>query len=244
MVRLDGSCDIESRENAIRRFSDESDPVRILLLCSKAGGTGLTLTSATRMILIDVDWNPSNEEQVMARIHRAGQRNPVAIYRLLAGWVEEAMLARQIDKEKLADFALDGGGLELFGGFSEENEFRTVLKGKRKLEDESLVPVDLEDRLELSATEEGIIKFFERVKVPPAKPSKFHQIMAEIRENESKSLLASAPQPPVPSAPPVEPSPSRENRIRRLSALDSLSKPDAQDLKKTRLEDRLFPDED
>lgn len=55
----------------------------MLLLSGKAGGTGLTLTCAVKMIMIEPDWNPSNDSQVMGRIWRQGQQNEVHIYRLL-----------------------------------------------------------------------------------------------------------------------------------------------------------------
>lgn len=53
------------------------------LLSSKSGGCGLNLVGASRLVLYDVDWNPSNDLQAMARIHRDGQKRDVHIYRFL-----------------------------------------------------------------------------------------------------------------------------------------------------------------
>lgn len=70
----------------------------LFLLSSKSGGTGLNLIGAGRLVLVDVDWNPSNDLQVMARIWRDGQRaSAVHIYRLVAaGTIEEKIYQRQM----------------------------------------------------------------------------------------------------------------------------------------------------
>ena len=44
-----------------------------LLCCLQAGGTGITLTAADRVILMDLDWNPSQDEQSIDRAYRIGQ---------------------------------------------------------------------------------------------------------------------------------------------------------------------------
>jgi len=46
----------------------------VLLLSGKAGGTGLTLTCAHKLIMIEPDWNPSNDSQIMGRVWRQGQQ--------------------------------------------------------------------------------------------------------------------------------------------------------------------------
>lgn len=61
----------------------EITDVVAFLLSSKSGGVGLNLVGASRLVLFDVDWNPSNDLQSMARIHRDGQKKPVHIYRFL-----------------------------------------------------------------------------------------------------------------------------------------------------------------
>ncbi|VDK48092.1 unnamed protein product [Gongylonema pulchrum] len=56
----------------------------IFLLSSKAGGCGLNLIGANRLIMFDPDWNPANDDQAMARVWRDGQKKNCFIYRLLA----------------------------------------------------------------------------------------------------------------------------------------------------------------
>jgi len=54
------------------------------MLSSKAGGCGLNLIGANRLVMFDPDWNPANDDQAMARVWRDGQRKQCYIYRLIA----------------------------------------------------------------------------------------------------------------------------------------------------------------
>ena len=54
------------------------------MLSSKAGGCGLNLIGANRLGMFDLDWNPANDDQAMARIWRDGQKKQCYIYRLVA----------------------------------------------------------------------------------------------------------------------------------------------------------------
>jgi SNF2 family DNA or RNA helicase len=81
------------------------------LLSLKAGGTGLTLTAADHVYLMDPWWNPAVEDQAADRAHRIGQTQPVLIHRLVAqGTVEERILLLQKKKAALAGAVLSGGG--------------------------------------------------------------------------------------------------------------------------------------
>lgn len=102
--RLDGST--RDREGAVRRFQDESGPP-VMLVSLKAGGTGLNLTAADHVFLVDPWWNPAVEDQAADRAHRIGQDRPVMVYRLVAeDTVEERMLALQAKKREIAAAAL------------------------------------------------------------------------------------------------------------------------------------------
>lgn len=59
-------------------------PEFIFMLSSKAGGCGLNLIGANRLVMFDPDWNPANDDQAMARCWRDGQKKQCFIYRLLA----------------------------------------------------------------------------------------------------------------------------------------------------------------
>ena len=49
------------------------------MLSSKAGGCGLNLIGANRLVMFDPDWNPANDDQAMARIWRDGQKKRVSL---------------------------------------------------------------------------------------------------------------------------------------------------------------------
>jgi len=77
-------------------------------LSSKAGGCGLNLIGANRLVMYDPDWNPANDGQAMARVWRDGQRKQCFIYRLLStGTIEEKIFQRQTHKKALSSCVVD-----------------------------------------------------------------------------------------------------------------------------------------
>jgi superfamily II DNA or RNA helicase len=103
-LRLDGST--RDRAGVVAKFqSDDGPPV--LLISLKAGGTGLNLTAADHVFLLDPWWNPAVEDQAKDRAHRIGQERPVMVYRMVAkDTVEERILALQDKKRALVEVAL------------------------------------------------------------------------------------------------------------------------------------------
>ena len=86
----------------VARFQDDPD-CRLFLISLKAGGTGLNLTAADYVFLLDPWWNPAVEAQAIDRAHRIGQARPVFAYRLVArDTVEERILELQDRKRSLA----------------------------------------------------------------------------------------------------------------------------------------------
>ncbi len=105
-VRLDGST--TDRDAVVQRFQDETGPP-VMLISLKAGGTGLNLTAADHVYLLDPWWNPAVEDQAADRAHRIGQERPVIVHRLVAAdSVEERILALQEHKRSVAEAALGG----------------------------------------------------------------------------------------------------------------------------------------
>jgi superfamily II DNA or RNA helicase len=83
----------------------------VFLISLKAGGTGLNLTSADTVIHYDPWWNPAVQAQATDRAYRIGQKKPVFVHNLIvAGSVEERMLALQRRKRALADGLLGRTG--------------------------------------------------------------------------------------------------------------------------------------
>jgi SNF2 family DNA or RNA helicase len=68
----------------VEDFCDTKQNNFVFLLSSKAGGCGLNLIGANRLILFDPDWNPATDKQAAARVWRNGQTKHVYVYRLLA----------------------------------------------------------------------------------------------------------------------------------------------------------------
>lgn len=79
--RLDGSTPPKTRQSIVNNFNTGA-ATRVMLLSSKAGGTGLNLIGASRLVLYDIDWNPATDLQAMARIWRDGQRRPCHVVRV------------------------------------------------------------------------------------------------------------------------------------------------------------------
>ena len=107
-VRLDGST--TDRASVVNAFQAADGPP-VMLLSLKAGGTGLNLTAADHVFLVDPWWNPAVEDQAADRAHRIGQDKPVMVYRMVArDTVEERILELQARKRALANAALSEAG--------------------------------------------------------------------------------------------------------------------------------------
>ncbi|KAK5667392.1 hypothetical protein BDV3_007212 [Batrachochytrium dendrobatidis] len=108
LCRLDGTMTIQKRQKLVDRFNDPTQPEFIFLLSSKAGGCGINLIGANRLILTDPDWNPANDAQALARVWRDGQTKVCFIYRFIAtGTIEEKIFQRQAHKQSLSSCVVD-----------------------------------------------------------------------------------------------------------------------------------------
>jgi SNF2 family DNA or RNA helicase len=115
-TRLDGST--KDRAAVVAEFQNKGGPP-VMLVSLKAGGTGLNLTAADHVFLLDPWWNPAVEDQAADRAHRIGQDRPVMVYRMVAkDTVEERIFALQGKKRALADVAL--GDANHAGGITRE----------------------------------------------------------------------------------------------------------------------------
>lgn len=129
-VQLDGTTGASGRQELVDRFNACDDcradaafkrsglracahadkGPRVFLLTARAGGVGLTIVGASRMVLFEADWNPAVDTQAMGRVYREGQTRPVHVYRLFcAHTLEEKVLQRQLAKRDVADEVVDGG---------------------------------------------------------------------------------------------------------------------------------------
>ncbi len=98
---LDGGT--KNRMGQVELFQEDKS-VKVFLISLKAGGTGLNLTAADYVFLLDPWWNPAVEAQAIDRAHRIGQKEKVFIYRFITkGTVEEKILNLQERKKGLAE---------------------------------------------------------------------------------------------------------------------------------------------
>lgn len=107
-LRLDGGTAVADRAKAVKMFNDPSSNSFVFLLSAKAGGTGLNLIGASRLVLYDNDWNPATDTQALSRIWRDGQTRKVYIYRLItANTIEEKIFQRQMTKTSLGGCVME-----------------------------------------------------------------------------------------------------------------------------------------
>ena len=107
-LRLDGSMTINKRQKLVDTFNNPENPEFVFLLSSKAGGCGLNLIGANRLILFDPDWNPAADQQALARVWRDGQGKSCFIYRFIGtGTIEEKIFQRQTHKLSLSSCVVD-----------------------------------------------------------------------------------------------------------------------------------------
>ena len=100
---LTGSMSPQERAQQIRRFEEDSN-VQAFLISIKAGGVGLNLTAADYVFILDPWWNPTTEQQAIARAHRIGQDKSVfAVKFITKDSIEEKILQLQSRKSRLAE---------------------------------------------------------------------------------------------------------------------------------------------
>lgn len=92
-----------NRQLAVRNFQQEAH-VRVFLISLKAGGTGLNLTEADYVYIVDPWWNPAVENQAIDRSYRIGQKKNVVAVRLITPeTIEEKIIKLQNTKKELSD---------------------------------------------------------------------------------------------------------------------------------------------
>jgi superfamily II DNA or RNA helicase len=105
--RLDGQTPISSRQASTKKFNS-GDAKQVYLISTRAGGLGLNIPGANRVIIFDFSFSPYWEEQAVGRAYRLGQRKPVFVYRFLAGGTfEEIIHHKAIFKTQLSVRVVD-----------------------------------------------------------------------------------------------------------------------------------------
>ena len=93
----------QKRQEQVDLFQEDDD-VRVFLISLKAGGSGLNLTKAEYVFLVDPWWNPAVENQAIDRAYRIGQDKKVIAIRLITpDSIEEKIMKLQEQKKSLVE---------------------------------------------------------------------------------------------------------------------------------------------
>ncbi|GAB7346628.1 hypothetical protein MBLNU459_g1765t1 [Dothideomycetes sp. NU459] len=109
-MRLDGSTQMATRQDIIDQFSTDAS-IPVFMLSTKAGGAGINLACANKVIIFDSSFNPQDDIQAENRAHRVGQTREVDVVRLVTrGTIEEQIHALGESKLALDERVAGAGG--------------------------------------------------------------------------------------------------------------------------------------
>jgi SWI/SNF-related matrix-associated actin-dependent regulator 1 of chromatin subfamily A len=107
VATLTGDTPNDARQAAVERFQSDTT-CRVFIGSIHAAGVGLTLTAASHIIFVELDWTPANLTQAEDRCHRIGQTESVLVQHLvLDGSIDARMTQLIVEKQNIADMALD-----------------------------------------------------------------------------------------------------------------------------------------
>jgi SNF2 family DNA or RNA helicase len=105
---ITGSTPLDKRQEYVDRFQNDPD-CKLIVLNIRAGGVGLTLTAASNVAFIELDWTPAAHDQAEDRCHRIGQTDAVNVWYLLADNTIDMEINALIDQKRaVVDAATDG----------------------------------------------------------------------------------------------------------------------------------------
>lgn len=142
--RLDGKTSKSLRHAMITQFNSPTNhTTRCFLISSKAGGQGINLIGANRVIILDTSWNPSMDQQNIFRVFRLGQRRVCYIYRLLAmGTMEEKVYSRSVTKQAMSFRVVDEQQIDRHYNMAELSELYTLTKTDLSARPTPILPDD------------------------------------------------------------------------------------------------------
>ncbi|KAL8913245.1 MAG: hypothetical protein Q9171_001892 [Xanthocarpia ochracea] len=157
---LDGSMSYEDRAKTVDDFN--SDPAEfVFLISTRAGGVGLNITSANKVVVVDPNWNPAHDLQAQDRAYRIGQVRDVEVFRLVsAGTIEEIVYARQIYKQQQANIGYTASTeRRYFKGVQEKKEHKGEIFGLANLfafQGDNLVLRDIVNKTNVAESKAGV----------------------------------------------------------------------------------------
>ncbi|CAB3255913.1 unnamed protein product [Arctia plantaginis] len=174
--RLDGSTSCENRSIWCKNFNREDNPrARLFLISTRAGGLGINLVAANRVVIFDVSWNPSHDVQSIFRVYRFGQKKPCYVYRFLAmGTMEEKIYERQVTKQAISKRVIDEQQIDRHYA---ENDLAELYKFEAQPAEPRPLPTLPKDRL-----------FAEMLKEHEAQIYKYHEHDSLLENKEEETL--------------------------------------------------------
>lgn len=157
---LDGVMSYGDRSRVVNDFN--SDPGQfVFLISTKAGGVGLNITSANKVVVVDPNWNPAYDLQAQDRAYRIGQVRDVEVFRLVsAGTIEEIVYARQIYKQQQANIGYTASTeRRYFKGVQESKYQKGEIFGLANLfnyQHENLVLRDIVNKTNVAESKAGV----------------------------------------------------------------------------------------
>ncbi|PYH49239.1 uncharacterized protein BP01DRAFT_287647 [Aspergillus saccharolyticus JOP 1030-1] len=111
-TRLDGTMTLSARHKALEEFQ-HNDTITVLLATIGAGGVGLNLTAASKVYIMEPQYNPAAVAQAVDRVHRIGQTRPVTTVQfIMTDSIEEKIFELAKKKQQLADLSMNRGKLD------------------------------------------------------------------------------------------------------------------------------------
>ncbi|KAF0892721.1 hypothetical protein E2562_017692 [Oryza meyeriana var. granulata] len=103
ILLMSGNVLVKNREALMVAFNDMKSDAKVMLASTKACCEGITLIGASRVVLLDVVWNPSVGRQAIGRAYRIGQEKIVYTYNLITeGTKEKDKYDRQARKDHMS----------------------------------------------------------------------------------------------------------------------------------------------
>lgn len=157
---LDGAMSYEDRARTVDDFN--SDPSEfVFLISTKAGGVGLNITSANKVVVVDPNWNPAFDLQAQDRAYRIGQVRDVEVFRLVsAGTIEEIVYARQVYKQQQMNIGYTASNeRRYFRGVQGTNEQKGEIFGLANLfafQGDNIVLRDIVNKTNVAESKAGV----------------------------------------------------------------------------------------
>lgn len=157
---LDGSMHYADRQRVVDDYNSNTSQF-VFLISSKAGGVGLNITSANKVVVVDPNWNPSYDLQAQDRAYRIGQTRDVEVFRLVSkGTVEEIVYARQIYKQQQANIGYNASvERRYFKGVQDQKEMKGEIFGLANLfapMSENIVLREIFNKTNVAETRAGV----------------------------------------------------------------------------------------